>query len=197
MEAPRRAFSRPLMAVDLGQAAWDIPSAAPAVCAAFGPLDSPRVHDIVTRLERATSAHAEHPGGAPVPCCLYLLLPNSSAAVTRSTACAGGALGTRPSSAAAQRGEAAGAPGQPAAALGTDPQAAGGAGRASAAGGPAVEAELAALRTALAEKQREVATGRADLERRQALLRSAAGARSRPGGCILRQWSCNCDTGHS
>jgi len=60
-----------------------------------------------------------------------------------------------------------------------------------------VEAELAALRTALAEKQREVATGRADLERRQALLRSAAGARSRPGGCILRQWSCNCDTGHS
>lgn len=40
----------------------------------------------------------------------------------------------------------------------------------------AVEAELAALRAALAEKQREVAAGRADLERRQALLRSAAGA---------------------
>lgn len=40
----------------------------------------------------------------------------------------------------------------------------------------AVEAELAALRVALVEKQREVAAGRADLERRQALLRSAAGA---------------------
>lgn len=39
-----------------------------------------------------------------------------------------------------------------------------------------MEAQLAALRAALGEKQREVAAGRADLERRQALLRSAAGA---------------------
>lgn len=67
MEAPRRAPSRPKMAIDLGQAAWDVPSTAPAVTAAFGPLDSPRVHDLVTKLERATSAHAERPGGAPVP----------------------------------------------------------------------------------------------------------------------------------
>jgi hypothetical protein len=125
---------------------------------------------------------------------------HTSVAVTQSTACAGGALGapgSRPSSAAAQRGELAGAPGQPASALGTDPHAAGGEGRASAPGGPAVEAELAALRTALAEKQREVATGRADLERRQALLRSAAGARSRPGDGIRGTWSGDCDTGHS
>ena len=50
-----------------------------------------------------------------------------------------------------------------------------------------VEAQLAALRAALGEKQREVAAGRADLERRQALLRSAAGAPL--GDCARRCWS--------
>jgi len=54
----------------------------------------------------------------------------------------------------------------------------------------AVEAELAALRAALAEKQREVAAGRADLERRQALLRSAAGAL--PFSQLsFRVWNCS------
>ena len=48
-----------------------------------------------------------------------------------------------------------------------------------------MEAQLAALRAALGEKQREVAAGRADLERRQALLRSAAGA-------PLQKWSRRC-----
>ena len=62
MEAPRRPPNRPVPAApESGRTApaWDAVRAAPALSAAFGPLDSPldspRVQDLVSKLERNTS----------------------------------------------------------------------------------------------------------------------------------------------
>ena len=73
MEAPRRPPNRPLLAAPepvRTAPAWDAVRAAPAVSAAFGPLDSPldspRVQDLVSKLERinllADSLGALHTG---------------------------------------------------------------------------------------------------------------------------------------
>ena len=73
MEAPRRPPNRLLPAApDPGRTApaWDV-RAAPGVSAAFGPLEpleSPRVQELVSKLERVASL-ADAPGAAPHRLC--------------------------------------------------------------------------------------------------------------------------------